>query len=156
MHEVFDQIDAPPSHIFLQAGVGGLAGAAAAAARAQWGDGPVIVVVEPEVAPALAGSIEAGRPVKIGGPVSAMGRLDCKEPSLIALKGLARDADFFVTISEEEGFAGAKLAEQHGYATTPSGAAGLAALALAGQSSEDIGLRSDSRALIFLSERADG
>ncbi|MGI9355212.1 MAG: pyridoxal-phosphate dependent enzyme [Rhizobiaceae bacterium] len=156
MHEVFDQIDAPPSHIFLQAGVGGLAGAAAAAARAQWGDAPVIVVVEPEVAPALAGSIEAGRPVKTEGPVSAMGRLDCKEPSLIALKGLARDADFFVTISEEEGFAGAKLAEQHGYETTPSGAAGLAALALAGQPSEDIGLRSDSRALIFLSERADG
>ena len=31
-----------------------------------------------------------------------MGRLDCKEPSFIALNGLARDADFFLTLDDEE------------------------------------------------------
>ena len=31
-----------------------------------------------------------------------MGRLDCKEPSLIALNGLARDANQFMTISDEQ------------------------------------------------------
>lgn len=156
MQETFDQMATPPSHIFLQAGVGGLAGSAAAFAREHWGDGPSIVVVEPEAAPALMASIEAGRPVKTEGPVSAMGRLDCKEPSLIALKGLARDADYFVTLSEEEGFSGADLAGKHGFATTPSGAAGLAALAASGSFTGDLDLGADSRVLVILSERADG
>ena len=51
MAEVAEQIGAPPTHVFLQAGVGGLAGAAAAFVRATWGDGPRIVVVEPAFAP---------------------------------------------------------------------------------------------------------
>jgi diaminopropionate ammonia-lyase len=59
MAEAERQISAP-THIFLQAGVGGLAGAAAAMARKLWGDAPVIVVVEPQHAPALHGCIQAG------------------------------------------------------------------------------------------------
>ncbi len=152
MHEVFSQIDSVPTHIFLQAGVGGLAGAAAAAARAEWGDSPVVVVVEPEAAPALAASIKAGRPVVVKGPASCMGRLDCKEPSLIALKGLARDADFFVTISEDEAMKGAALCDLHGCATTPSGAAGVAALAASGAHRRTLGLDASSCVLAVLSE----
>lgn len=152
MAEVVRQLPAPPTHIFLQAGVGGLAGAAAAHARRVWGDGPEIIVVEPEAAPALAASIAAEEPVVTEGPVSAMGRLDCKEPSLIALKGLARDADGFMTISEAEGAAGAACAEKAGYLSTPSGAAGLAGL-LAGR--EALGLDEASRVLVILSEAAE-
>ncbi|MEO1679859.1 MAG: pyridoxal-phosphate dependent enzyme [Pseudomonadota bacterium] len=151
MVEVFAQIPKAPTHILLQAGVGGLAGAAAAAARSEWADGPRIIVVEPDAAPALAGSISAGAPAAATGPVSAMGRLDCKEPSLIALKGLARDADFFVTITEAEGHEGAALAARHGLATTPSGSAGLSALAGPG-AHDALDLAADSRALIILSE----
>lgn len=125
--EAAEQIDAAPTHVFLQAGVGGLAAAVAAHARAVWGDGPTIVVVEPEAAPALIESIRAGRVVTTGGPVSAMGRLDCKTPSMIALAGLARDADLFVTISEEEADLAAAVLDMHGLATTPSGAAGVGA-----------------------------
>lgn len=126
--EIAGKIAAPPSHILLQAGVGGLAAAVAAHARRVWGDAPVIVVVEPAAAPALAESIRAGRVVTTPGPVSAMGRLDCKTPSLIALAGLARDADLFVTISEAEAAAGVAALAAAGLATTPSGGAGLAAL----------------------------
>jgi len=54
-------LDTPPSHILLQAGVGGLAGAVAAHARQVWGDAPRIVVVEPDAAPALMESVRAGR-----------------------------------------------------------------------------------------------
>lgn len=150
MAEVFDQIDQPPTHIFLQAGVGGLAGAMAALARDEWGDGPVIVVVEPEAAPALAASINAGKAVHAPGPVSAMGRLDCKEPSLIALKGLARDADFFVTLSEDEGFAGVAAAAEAGFDTSPSGGAGLSALLAAAPGALE--LDATSRVLVILSE----
>ncbi|WP_343079231.1 pyridoxal-phosphate dependent enzyme [Ostreiculturibacter nitratireducens] len=144
--EAVSQIDAPPTHILLQAGVGGLAGAVAAHARSVWGDDPTIIVVEPEAAPALIESIRAGRIVTTEGPVSDMGRLDCKTPSMIALAGLARDADLFVTISEEEAASGiAKLAEV-GLETTPSGGAALAAL-LSG-----LDLDADARVLAIISE----
>ncbi|MGI9395759.1 MAG: pyridoxal-phosphate dependent enzyme [Boseongicola sp.] len=152
MDEVFGQIEKAPSHIFLQAGVGGLAGAAAAAARAHWGDAPVVIVVEPEAAPAIAASISAGKPVFAPGPVSSMGRLDCKEPSLIALKGLARDCDFCATITEDEGAAGSAKCENLGMPTTPSGAAGISAVLAASGLQGEIGLDSGSRVLTILSE----
>lgn len=153
MAETFDQIDAPPSHLFLQAGVGGLAGASAAIARAQWGDATRIIVVEPDAAPCLIASIEAGAPVETTGPSSAMGRLDCKVPSLIALKGLAHDADNFMTISEAEGAAGAELSAKHGFESTPSGAAGIAGLLAAEPVA--LGLDATSRVLVILSEQAE-
>ena len=153
MSEVFEQIPERPTHIFLQAGVGGLAGACAAAARSQWGDAPTITVVEPEVAPALKASVEAGRAVITQGPISSMGRLDCKEPSLIALKGLARDANLFVTLTEEEGERGAERLASLGYATTPSGGAGVTAC-LAEDARSHFDLSSDARVLAILSEEA--
>lgn len=156
MAEAIDQMHDAPSHIFLQAGVGGLAGACAALAREAWGDGPIIVVVEPDAAPALYDSILAGKSVVSAGPVSAMGRLDCKEPSLIALKGLARDADLFVTISEAEGETGAAICMSHGLPSTPSGAAGVAAL-IAGEAQRDaLHLTPESRILAILSEGPEG
>ncbi len=156
MDEVFRQIDDVPTHILFQAGVGGLAAAAAALARAHWGDDPLIVVVEPDAAPALAASIAAGGPVETEGPVSAMGRLDCKEPSLIALKGLARDADLFATITEEEGMAGAELCAHHRLPSTPSGAAGVAALLASGGLRPALRLNRRSKVLAILSEGPEG
>ncbi|MFO7759661.1 MAG: pyridoxal-phosphate dependent enzyme [Roseovarius sp.] len=144
--EAAAQIDTMPSHILLQAGVGGLAAAVAAHARLVWGDAPQIIVVEPEAAPALRESIRAGNVTETTGPVSSMGRLDCKTPSLIALNGLAREADVFVTLSEAEAQLGADLLADHGLPTTPSGAAGVAAL-LAGP-----GLPADAQVLAILSE----
>ncbi|WP_028092279.1 pyridoxal-phosphate dependent enzyme [Pseudodonghicola xiamenensis] len=149
IEEAAQQMPEPPSHVFLQAGVGGLAGAVAVLARVHWGDGPEITVVEPDQAPALAASIAAGRPVVASGSVSAMGRLDCKEPSLIALKGLAREADGFLMITEAEGEAGARLATEVDLASTPSAAAGLAgalAMTRAGM------LPPEARILFVLSE----
>jgi len=148
--EAAEQIGTPPTHILLQAGVGGLAAAVAAHARAVWGDAPTIVVVEPAAAPALIESVRAGRLVTAQGPVSAMGRLDCKTPSMIALAGLARDADLFVTVDEEEAQAAVRALAEAGLATTPSGAAGVAAL-LAGLQ----GLGAEARVLAFLSEGAE-
>jgi diaminopropionate ammonia-lyase len=150
MREAIEQVPATPTHIMLQAGVGGLAGACSALARKAWGNAPRIVVVEPEFAPAIIDSINAGKAVVSAGPVSDMGRLDCKEPSLIALKGLAQDADAFVTISEAEGAAGAQAVADHGMASSASGAAGIAAL-LAAQVG-DLGLNETSTVLCILSE----
>lgn len=153
MAEAIEQLPQQPTHIFLQAGVGGLACACAALARQAWGDGPRIVVVEPDAAAALHGSAVAGKAVESSGPVSDMGRLDCKMPSLIALKGLARDADDFALITEAEGHAGAGLAMVAGFGSSPSGAAGIAALtALDAEQRKALGLDAQSRVFCVLSE----
>ena len=153
MAEAIAQVPDVPTHIFLQAGVGGLACACATMARQAWGDAPRIIVVEPDAAPALYGSIKAGEAVESTGPVSEMGRLDCKMPSLIALKGLAADADAFALISEAEGQAGAGLAMVAGFGSSPSGAAGISALiALDAAQREALGLTTQSRVLCVLSE----
>ncbi len=117
-----------PTHVFLQAGVGGLAGAVAAHVRDHWTVQPKIIVVEPAAAPCLLKSVEAGRLTRADGPESNMGRLDCKDASLIAFDALCRDADTFVTVSDAEAEEAARLFAAQGIATTPSGAAPLAAL----------------------------
>lgn len=153
MQEAVLQMSEAPSHIFLQAGVGGLAAACAAFVRQAWGNTPRIVVVEPEFAPALYASIKSGTSLVTDGPKSSMGRLDCKEPSLIALKGLARDADDFLLITETEGALGAMACAEAGYATTPSGGAGFAGLLAARDHQDALGLSAKSQVLVILSEQ---
>lgn len=144
--EIVWHIPEPPTHILLQAGVGGMAAALAAHFRLVWGNEPKIIVVEPEVAPALHNSIIAGRLVATKGPVSNMGRLDCKTPSLVALAGLARDADAFTLVSETDAEKAVAVLNEMGLPTSPSGGAGLAALI----SGLDLG--ADARVLAVLSE----
>jgi diaminopropionate ammonia-lyase len=150
--EVVDAMPEPPSHVFLQAGVGGLAAAMTALFRERWGDAPTVVVVEPTAAPALFESIRAGRPVVAPGPVSSMGRLDCKEPSHLALGELATGADCFVTIDDAQCAQSVAMLARHGLDTTPSGAAGVAGLHHAGELRARLGLTKASHVLAFLSE----
>ena len=117
-----------PSHVLLQAGVGGLAAAVAGHVREHWARQPVIIVVEPEAAPGLMRSVEAGRLVRAEGPVSNMGRLDCKVASLLGFETLRCEADVFATVSDDGAATAAETLARHGMATTPSGAAALAAL----------------------------
>jgi len=155
--EVAEQIERAPTHIFLQAGVGGLAAACCASAREYWGAVPQIIVVEPEYAPALINSIEADTPVVANGPISNMGRLDCKEPSHLALKYLAGEADYFMTISEDEAVAGVAMLSECGIISSPSGAAGLSGLLSAQSCFAGLGIGRGSRILAYITEGpADG
>ena len=149
--EAVSQCREMPTHIVLQAGVGGLAGAVAAYSRVAWGDAPTIVIIEPQSAPALLASILAGAAVFADGPESIMGRLDCKEPSLIALNGLARDADLFVTLDDREVVEWLPKLAEFGLQTTASGAAGVAA-ALNEEVRDVAGIGAGSRVLCFLTE----
>jgi len=115
-----------PSQVYLQAGVGGMAAAVAWMIRDNWPVQPEIVVVEPEAAPCLRESVRAGRAVRVSGPESNMGRLDCKEPSLLALEVLCRTADRFITVTDQQARNAEKELAGHDLATTPSGAAGYA------------------------------
>ena len=120
-----------PARVYLQAGVGGLAAATAWSIRKSWDVQPEIIVVEPDHAPCLQASAAAGKLVTVAGPVSNMGRLDCKTPSSLAFDILKSAADRFVTVSDEEAARAARrLAASGGaggIASTPSGTAGFAA-----------------------------
>lgn len=151
--EAFDAMDQTPTHIFLQAGVGGLAAAVAALARDRYGDVPHITVVEPDEAPALQAAIKAGQIVGSGGDVSIMGRLDCKEASEVALAGLAAHADVFMTINDADCKRLIADLAAEGLAASPSGGAGYAALKLAVDHGL-FGLNDQSRVLLFMSEGA--
>ncbi len=142
----------PPSHVFLQAGVGGFAAAMAALFRARWGDAPTIAVVEPAAARCLLESVRAGRPVRAPGPVSTMGRLDCKEASHLALGALARSADAFLAVEDAACAETVARLAAEGLSTTPSGAAGVAGLQHLGEGRGALGLGPGSRVLCFVTE----
>lgn len=128
MRRKFEHSGEWPTHVFLQAGVGGMAGAIAHMIRRNWQGGPKIVVVEPEAAACLSASHAAGKCVTVDGHVSNMGRLDCKEPSLIAFVALEQAGVSYITVSDAQAEAATVQLSELGLYTTPSGAAGYAAV----------------------------
>jgi diaminopropionate ammonia-lyase len=127
--------NAPPSHVFVQAGVGGLAAAVAGFLGSYYGsDRPYVTVVEPEFATALISSMKAGHSVRSSSPnLTDMDMLDCYEPSALPLDVLSRAADAFMTITDEEaanavGLLSSPMAGDPVIAATPTSSAGLAAL----------------------------
>lgn len=92
-----------PTHVFIQAGVGGLAAAVCAYFWELWGERrPRFVVVEPERANCLQQSAASGAPVTVGGDLETlMAGLSCGEVSLLAWKVLQPGADDFMTVSED-------------------------------------------------------
>ncbi|SDK53754.1 diaminopropionate ammonia-lyase [Nonomuraea maritima] len=139
----------PPTHVFVQAGVGGLAAATAAYVRDRWGEAPRIVVVEPHGAPCLLESARAGRPVRVTGSPTTLGRLDCHEPSLLAHRLLTRLADLYMTVTDEQASGAAHLLARHGIALSGCGAAGAAGLLALSPSARDT-LALDQVSRVFL------
>ena len=146
MREEFEATGDWPSHVYLQAGVGGLAAAVAYMIRQSWTVQPRILIVEPKAAPCLRESAKAGQMVTVTGPVSNMGRLDCKTPSMLAFEILRDAADEWLIVTDDEAAETVNQAQEMGYSTTPSGAAGLTAC-LAGDA---------PKPLVILSERGLG
>jgi diaminopropionate ammonia-lyase len=102
--EALRELPERPTHVFIQAGVGGLAAAVAGYFDLVYGaDRPRFVVVEPDRAACVLESARAGRPVKVGhAEPTIMAMLECYEPSLVAWRILSRKADAFMTIGEED------------------------------------------------------
>jgi len=127
MRAYFEAHGGWPRHVYLQAGVGGLAAAVAERIRLAWAEQPRITVVEPVAAPCLKTAIAEGAVTHVAGPVSTMGRLDCKIASLLAFDVLQRAADAFVTVDDAEAETAVRALADAGLPSTPSGAAGVAA-----------------------------
>tara|TARA_Y100000748_G_scaffold242129_1_gene206353 strand:+ start:2392 stop:3462 length:1071 start_codon:yes stop_codon:yes gene_type:complete len=149
--EAYEDCPELPTHIFLQAGVGGFPAAMAAQARRHYGNDPKIIIVEPTEAPVLLESIQAGKGVEVKGDVSIMGRLDCKVPSTRALSSLAKTCTHFMTITDEDAENCMKELENEGLETSPSGGAGYAGL-IDLKNHHESDLTKDSNVVIFLTE----
>ncbi len=162
--EAFDALPEPPTHLFLQAGVGGMAAAVAAHAQAVYGAAmPKIVVVEPARAACLFASARAGRLTEVPhGEPTVMGMLECYMPSALAWEILAPLANGYVTLEEDEAVAIMKRlavpqAGDPAIVAGESGGTGLAGLVACltddgARAALDLGLQ--SRVLVFNSEGA--
>lgn len=102
--EALRQMKEPPTHVFVQAGVGGIAAATAGHLALRFGtQRPRFVVVDPARAACIYETAKAGHPVKVvHGEPTIMAMLECYEPSLVAWRILARVADAFMTVEEED------------------------------------------------------
>ena len=94
--------DVRPTHVFLQAGVGAMAGAVAAFFASLYGaERPRIIVVEPDKADCFYRSAKAGEIRTVGGAMDTiMAGLACGEPCTIAWDILAAYADWFISMPD--------------------------------------------------------
>jgi diaminopropionate ammonia-lyase len=164
VREALERLPEPPTHVFLQAGVGGFAAAVAGHLTIALGDArPTVIVVEPARAACVYETAKAGRPVTIAhSKPTVMAMLECYEPSLVAWRVLSRIGDAFMTVEEEDAVSVMnRLARPAGddpaIVSGESGGAGLAGLIRAAGDNKmraALGLDASSRVLIINSEGA--
>ncbi|MBA2781015.1 diaminopropionate ammonia-lyase [Billgrantia kenyensis] len=162
--EAVQQLPQPPTHCFVQGGVGGLAAAVLAQLWEAYGpDRPRVIVVEPDRAACLYESARAGSPTAVHGDLDTlMAGLACGEASLLAWEVLDEGIDDFLTVTDEAAVEAMKLLAQGIDGDSPlvageSAVAGLAGLLIARQQpvlSQALGLDADSRVLLIGSEGA--
>jgi diaminopropionate ammonia-lyase len=153
-----------PTHVFLQGGVGGLAGALCAFFWQSYGEKrPKVVVVEPETAPCLMASALAGQAAVVEvKEESIMAGLSCGEVSLLSWEILAQGADHFLSIPDDlvpdmMRILAAGQGGDPGIVAGESAVAGLAGLFSARRDTEisaAMGLDSTSRVLLIGTEGA--
>ena len=145
-----------PTHLFVQAGVGGLAAALADGLEGWMAPPAAVIVVEPERAACVAAALAENRPVRVPGNLqTAAEMLSCGEASAPAVEALLQHRARAVTVSEPALVDATRLLrERGGPATTPSGAAGLAGLVSLQASGSGPGFDFDiaSRVLILVTE----
>ena len=104
MREIVDQINNEEiTHIFLQAGVGGMAGAMVAGAARYLKNIPKITIVEPDSAACVMESIKTGKLEKVNiTRESLMGGMSCGEPSLVPWKILKKSVNNCISIPDDD------------------------------------------------------
>jgi diaminopropionate ammonia-lyase len=158
VHEAVIQLDRQaPTHVFVQAGVGGLAAAVIGYLWAVLPERPSFIVVEPKSADCWLQSNAAGKPALASGNAdTVMGGLACREISPVTWPVVGEAADWFMTIEEDEVMP-ARLLFAHpmgsdpAIASGPSGCAGLAGLLrVCGDDAAIKALKLDSQSRVLL------
>ena len=104
MKEIVDQINQNKiSHIILQAGVGGMAGAMIAGVARYLENIPVTIVVEPDSAACVLESIKTGKIEKIDiKRESLMGGMSCGEVSLVPWEILKNSVKYCISLPDDD------------------------------------------------------
>ena len=104
MKEIVDQINNEEiTHIFLQAGVGGMAGAMVAGSARYLKNIPKMIVVEPDSVACVMESIKTGKIEKINiERESLMGGMSCGEPSLVPWKILKKSVNNCISLPDDD------------------------------------------------------
>jgi diaminopropionate ammonia-lyase len=104
MKEIFDQIKNDQiTHIILQAGVGGMAGAMVVGIARYLENVPEIIVVEPDSAACVMESIKTGKIKKINiQRESLMGGMSCGEVSLVPWEILKNSVKFCISLPDDD------------------------------------------------------
>jgi diaminopropionate ammonia-lyase len=158
--EADEQLAAPPSVVFLQAGVGALTAAGIGhylrtlGARAR----PRFATVEPLSAACLLASADAGRLLTIDADQrSIMAGLNCGTPSSVAWPLIAATVDVYLAVPDDRAREAMRLLADAGIVAGESGAAGLAGLLEAVEHDDvrdTLGLDGEARVLILNTEGA--
>ena len=103
MKEIIDQLDNNRiTHIFLQAGVGGMAGAMIAGIARYLTNIPITIVVEPDSAACVLESIKSGKIEKIEiTRESLMGGMSCGEVSLVPWEILKNSVKYCISLPDD-------------------------------------------------------
>ena len=104
MKEIVDQIDQNKiSHIILQAGVGGMAGAMISGIARYLQNVPEIIIVEPDSAACVMESIKTGKIEKIDiKRESLMGGMSCGEVSLVPWEILKNAVKYCISLPDDD------------------------------------------------------
>jgi diaminopropionate ammonia-lyase len=123
--ELFGQLDRAPDFLFVQAGVGGLSGAAVSAVR-QSSTVAKVVVVEPQGSDAIARSLAAGSPTAVTDVPTVMACLRCQSVSAVAWPILLAGVDAVMVVTDNDAAIAVRELARAGIVAGASGAAGLA------------------------------
>lgn len=166
-YEAYTQLPEKPTHIFLQAGVGSMAGAVAGFFASVYGeDRPVITIVEPNRADCVFRTAEAadGRLHFVTGDMNTiMAGLACGEPCSIGWNVLRDYADNFISCPDYMAAQGMRIlgSPVQGDPRIISGESGAAAFGCVSEIMRDpkyvdvrrkLGLDQNSRVLFFSTE----
>ena len=157
--EAAEQLAEMPTHIFLQAGVGAMAGAVTGYYRARYGENcPKIVLVEPYGAACIYESMEAGD----GQPHTAKGNgetimagLNCGSPCTVAWDILRDYGSYALECGDNAAKLGMRTLRRFGIVSGESGASGIGAfleLAKSPEQKAKLGIGLDAKILFFSTE----
>lgn len=157
--EVAAELEQIPTHIFLQAGVGAMAGAVAGYFQARYGAAcPKIVLVEPYGAACIFESMEAedGKPhTAKGNGETIMAGLNCGSPCTVAWDILRDYGSFSLRCGDDAARLGMRTLKKYGIISGESGAAGVGAFLELAKSPEQkarLGIGPEASILFFSTE----
>ena len=157
--EAAEQLTEMPTHIFLQAGVGAMAGAVTGYYRARYGENcPKIVLVEPYGAACIYESMEAddGQPhTAKGNGETIMAGLNCGSPCTVAWDILRDYGSYALECGDDAAKLGMRTLRRFGIVSGESGASGIGAFLELAQSPEQkakLGIGPDAKILFFSTE----